>query len=939
MPHIAEVEQRERLERLRSEVAGEGLERFLVTSFDSIYYLTGVGFEPLERPFFLVVSPPGGEPPTLLVPRLDAEHMKKARGVNNILAYWDCPSPAGRGWADGLPGLLGAGRRVGVEPSLRLDVAEALCEFSPVVRPLVERLRLVKSASEVAMIRRAARHADRAVEQLLDASYRGATVAEGFARTGTVTRAILREVDDWEPLTTRVLMATWAAPRSAQPHSVPALGDRLGSGPHVALALLRINGYAAESERTYFTTRPTPEMQRAFRAMLEARAVAFRMIRPGAPCGEIDAAVGEFLRAEGYDGEERRLHRTGHGIGLGNHEAPWIAAGSDDVLAENMVVSIEPGVYLGGGEPGGYRHSDTVLVTRDGCEPLTRMPTDLRSLTLTGWSPGARLRGALVRRALRPESHRALRHERDGSLARTGPNAVGGDDRRPRMRALIGTVLALLGVGLIGVVGVVVFRTIASRSRQLTVTPVRPRDPLRGYAERLSGALQFRTIAAGAPGTSDPAQFVALRAFLEREFPTVHRQLTREVIGGHTLLFQWHGSDRTVEPILLMSHLDVVPAETDAGRPWTHPPFSGRIANGYIWGRGALDVKCGALGLLEAVERLLADGFRPSGDVYFALGHDEEAGGREGNRRAAELLHERGVRFRFVLDEGGGLTQGIIEGIKGPVAFVGVAEKGYATVKLTARAEGGHSSMPPPHTAVGMVAAAVARLESNPFPARIDGATVAMLDFLGPEMPWPRRVALANRWLTGGIIASQFASKPSMNAQIRTTMAATIVRGGETANVLPKQAEAFVNLRLLPGDTSKSALRRIEADVRRLGFDERSFTCLLETALSEPSRVSSMDSDGFRTLQRTIAEIYPRTVVAPGLSMVATDSRYYDPIASDIYRFLPLRVTNDDLKRIHGLDERIGIKTYEELIGFLARLIENLSGPATAQSPVRPSVR
>jgi Carboxylesterase family/Creatinase/Prolidase N-terminal domain len=206
MPHIAEVEHRERLERLRSEVAGERLERFLVTSFDSIYYLTGAGFEPLERPFFLVLSPPGGEPPTLLVPRLDAEHMKKARAVNNVLAYWDCPSPAGRGWADVLPGLLGAGRRVGVEPSLRLDVAETLCEFSPVVRPLVERLRLVKSASEVAMIRRGACHADRAVEQLLDASYRGATVAEGFARTGTVTRAILREVDDWEPLPVKVLL-------------------------------------------------------------------------------------------------------------------------------------------------------------------------------------------------------------------------------------------------------------------------------------------------------------------------------------------------------------------------------------------------------------------------------------------------------------------------------------------------------------------------------------------------------------------------------------------------------------------------------------------------------------------------------------------------------------------------------------------------------------
>jgi carboxypeptidase PM20D1 len=214
-----------------------------------------------------------------------------------------------------------------------------------------------------------------------------------------------------------------------------------------------------------------------------------------------------------------------------------------------------------------------------------------------------------------------------------------------------------------------------------------------------------------------------------------------------------------------------------------------------------------------------------------------------------------------------------------------------------------------------------------------------MLDYLGPEMPWPRRVALANRWLTGGLIARQFAAKPSLNALIRTTMAATVARGGETVNVLPKKAETIVNVRLLPGDTSESALWRIRNDVKWLGFDEKTFTCSMETAPSEPSGISSTDSDGFRTLQRTIAEIYRGTVVAPGLSMVATDSHHYAPIASDIYRFLPLRVTADDLKRIHGVDERIGIKTYADLIGFLVRLIENLSIPEAINAPERPSVR
>ena len=253
-------------------------------------------------------------------------------------------------------------------------------------------------------------------------------------------------------------------------------------------------------------------------------------------------------------------------------------------------------------------------------------------------------------------------------------------------------------------------------------------------------------------------------------------------------------------------------------------------------------MKSGALGLLEAAERLLEQGFHPSGDIYFALGHDEEVGGHEGNQRIAESLQDRGIHFQLVLDEGGGLTHGLIDGINGPVAFIGVAEKGYATIRLNAQTEGGHSSMPPPHTAVGMVATVVTRLESNPFPARIDGSTALMLDYIGPEMPWPQRIALANRWLTRGLIVGQFASKPSMNAQIRTTMAATVARGGDTENVLPKQAEVLVNLRLLPGDTSASALRRIQDEVKGLGFDEKTFTCSLEKNTSEPSAIASPHS-------------------------------------------------------------------------------------------------
>jgi Xaa-Pro dipeptidase len=409
MLRISRDEYRRRLERLESAVAEADQEVFLVTSFDSIYYLTGAGFEPLERPFFLAVYPRGVRAPTLLVPRLDAEHMENARRSVpeiQIRAYWEYPAPDGRRWIDGLRAILGSARRIGIEPSLRRDIADELRDLSVEVTPLVEGLRLVKSPDEVAMIRRAAHYADRGVEELLAAAYRGATVAEGFARTGALSRAIIRQVTDWEILTTRVLLATWAAPRSARPHSIPDLNDRLREGPHVALSLLRVNGYAAESERTFFTARPSPESQRAFRAMEEARALGFRMIRPGVACGELDAAVNEFLRNEGYACEDCRLHRTGHGIGLGNHEAPWVAEGSADLLAENMVISVEPGIYLKG--QGGFRHSDTVLVTRDGHECLTRYRSDIESLTIRGWRLMTRFKGVLIGRALRLKEKAAL---------------------------------------------------------------------------------------------------------------------------------------------------------------------------------------------------------------------------------------------------------------------------------------------------------------------------------------------------------------------------------------------------------------------------------------------------------------------------------------------------------------------------------------------------
>jgi Xaa-Pro dipeptidase len=398
-PRILPKEHCQRLQALQRKVREHDLDAFIVSSFESIFYLTGAGFEPLERPFFLVVKPEGE--PVLLVPKLDQEHMTKAAGIErrNITTYREYPAPVMSGWPSRLKEILPPQGPIGVEPSVRREITDQLPDSSLRTEPLVEQLRLLKSPAEVEMIRRASHYADFGVKRLLSASYFGSMVAEGFAETRTVSAQIIREVENWDPLTTNVLMASWAAPHSAMPHSVPSLEHRLETGSHVALVLTRVNGYAAESERTYFTAPPSKDARVAFDAMTKAREIAFEMLKPGLPCGEVDAVVNDFLGREGFLDDDQRLHRTGHGIGLGTHEAPWLAEGSVDRLAENMVISVEPGIYLPG--VGGIRHSDTVLVTNDGHERLTHFPTGLDSLVIRNWKPRARLTGQLLRRKLR----------------------------------------------------------------------------------------------------------------------------------------------------------------------------------------------------------------------------------------------------------------------------------------------------------------------------------------------------------------------------------------------------------------------------------------------------------------------------------------------------------------------------------------------------------
>ena len=494
-----------------------------------------------------------------------------------------------------------------------------------------------------------------------------------------------------------------------------------------------------------------------------------------------------------------------------------------------------------------------------------------------------------------------------------------------RLRMQIRRVMILLALGLLLVAMIVLFNTLRLQSKQVQVSPIAPvvLDQT-GCVERLRRALQPETIADENPQQIDPQPFLALHEYLEKAFPRTHETLKRETAGegGLSLLYTWEGTDPAAPPFLLMSHVDVVPVERDSEASWTHPPFAGHVADGYVWGRGALDVKCGAVAILEAVEFLLAEGFPPACTIYIALGHDEEVGGRNGNAKIAARLElklkQRDQRLRYVLDEGGAILNGVIEGPASPVAFIGVAEKGPVGLRLTATGPTGHPSMPPRQTAVGILAKAIDKLESDPMPTRIDGATELMLDYLGPEMPFHQKAILANRWLFGALVRHQFAKKPSTNATIQTTLAATMLEGSVARNVLPEKASAYLNVRLLPGDTAESVLAR----VKRVVNDDR-VTCCLEPNAKEASPVSDTNSRAFATLVQSIREVFPGVIVAPGLTTVSTDSPHYAAIADNTFRFIPMRLTQADLKRIHGPNERISVANYLEVIRFFIRQIRN----------------
>lgn len=380
-----------RIKSLQEKMKAHSFDAYIITAEEDIWYFTNITYRPEERPFFLIITKFPHHEPMFVVPKLEESHVQKGIFTSHIISYWDYPAPQGENWYEVVNELLQKYERIGIEDNVQTEVFFKL-EAKEIVRSqLVKEQRKVKSMYEIEQITFSSAICDVAMETILKTVYKGATVIEPFTLSRQVQVELIKK-QEFDPITTSLLSAVWPAPLSAMPHSVPALHDRLGDGPNVAMAYYRINGYAAECERTFFLSPPTPDERELFHHMLTARKIALEMVKAGTKVADIDIATKEYFAQEGLS--DTLLHRTGHGVGVQNHEAPFIAEGSDEVLEENMVITIEPGIYIK--DIGGFRHSDTIVVQKNGYKILTTTPIELEDLIITKNNLKAQLKGKMM---------------------------------------------------------------------------------------------------------------------------------------------------------------------------------------------------------------------------------------------------------------------------------------------------------------------------------------------------------------------------------------------------------------------------------------------------------------------------------------------------------------------------------------------------------------
>ena len=479
--------------------------------------------------------------------------------------------------------------------------------------------------------------------------------------------------------------------------------------------------------------------------------------------------------------------------------------------------------------------------------------------------------------------------------------------------ASFGSLISFLLFAFIAVIFAVgIIRTILAGRHLKRSSPLRrytPDPDLTAHAcESLSEAIRIPTVS----GDSDGLE--RFREYLKTRYADVFEKLNFVPSGSNgSLLLKWKGPKNCDKlPIMFCGHMDTVPP----GDTWEEDPFSGRTdEEGYIIGRGAIDCKNVVIGLFEAVQSLMKEGFEPSRDIYFAFGHDEEIGGKDGAAIMAETLHKRGMRFEAIIDEGGYITEEHFGRKRFPAALIGVGEKGCSYYRLTASGKAGHSSMPPKHTSVGVLAEAICRIEAAQPRARLLEVIEENVKLSAPAMRFSHRFAVCNLPFSKHLLYKLFSSVPDINPYFRTTLACTQVWGSQAPNILPGKASCMVSARILQGDTPKSIKKYLQSLVEDLDIE-------VESVLEIPaSAVAATDSVPYRTICAVIEEKYPGLICIPGIQSITTDSRHYEPVCDNIFKFMPFVMTSDIYDKMHNAGEKIhqsclglGVEFYKSLI-------------------------
>ncbi len=437
-------------------------------------------------------------------------------------------------------------------------------------------------------------------------------------------------------------------------------------------------------------------------------------------------------------------------------------------------------------------------------------------------------------------------------------------------------------------------------------------------AEKLAEAVRLRTISHMNSQDTDWSEFDKFRELLEQQFPLVHKNCVRTVINGYSLSFQWKSkAAASLKPILITAHMDVVPVEEETVADWVHPAFDGSIAEGFLWGRGTLDIKIHLIAALEAVERLMKEGYKPARDIYLAFGHDEEIDGMQGAYHIEKYYAEQGLSFEYVLDEGGFVANSLMEGIDKPVALVGIGEKGFANIRLSVTSDGGHSSMPSKNSSLGILAKALCRLEKHSCRPRLIPSVRQFLMDIGPYMKGINHLILANLWLFQPLFLKIFSGTSMGGALLKTTVALTMAQGSPAPNILPQKSSAVINCRILPGETGEDLMKYLRKVLRGIPIE------LEPLVLDNPSKISPTDSESYQRIGNLIKKYCNHAVVVPYLVMASTDARKYESVCENIYRFTPYQIDMADTEKIHGTNERISVENINRCVDFFTELMKS----------------